>query len=94
MEVHGKLKYLKEHQEIVILVRAVISDVSEPRVERTCFLSIDSCHLKHFGPPSYGGPCKITVVCPSVGPSVCLSVHPSVRPSVRHFSQEWVISFF
>ena len=76
MEVHGKLKYLKEHQEIMILVRAVIS-VSEPRVERTCFLSIDSCHLKHFGPPSYGGSCKITVICPSVR----LSVRPSIRPS-------------
>ena len=37
MEVHGKLKYLKEHQEIVILVRAVISDVSEPRVEEHVF---------------------------------------------------------
>ena len=38
MEVHGKLKYLKEHQEIVILVRAVISDVSEPRVEEHVFV--------------------------------------------------------
>ena len=37
MEVHGKLKYLKEHQEIVILVRAVISDVSEPIVEEHVF---------------------------------------------------------